>query len=252
MLKNILIQVIQNPLYMTASLISVITHRFIIAYLPSYIGIKPGIYNSFIYGFLREALLLIAASLFMAGIGSLLKKITNKGTAGPGDFIEGISNYFSKVLKINLLIFVLSLFGFSAIVKPNMIMGFMLPMFTFNFHSAVILLLSPFFILWYPAMFLDDFGVIESIKKAISIGTKAYLKLVLAVFIPLIPLFIHAGYHDFLRSLNTYPTINVFSAGYYMIFSVVFILSLYALLYIFKVYHLSEKTSSSNQSEGRG
>jgi hypothetical protein len=238
MLRDILIQVIQNPLYIVISLISVITRMLIIAYLPSYISIRTGIYNPFILGFLRETLLLIVASLFVAGIGGLLKCCIYEGSMGLGDFFEGIRKYYTKVLKMNLLIIVFSLFGFAAIGKPNMIMGFIPPALALNVYSTLVLSLSPFFVLWYPAMFLDDLGVIDSIKKAISIGVKAYIKLLLAVFIPLIPLYIYTGYHVLLSFLKTYSTINVFSAEYYMLFSVVFMLSLFAQLYIFKVYHL--------------
>lgn len=245
MLQNIIIPVIRNPVYIIASLISVLVYRLIyfqlIFYLIFYININPGFYGALIFGFIRETLMLIIATLFMAGIGCALKKITTEGASKPCDLIEGINRYFFRVFKVNLLIFVLSLIGISLIIKPNLIMGLILPSATIRTNVLIGLIVAPFLVSWYPAMFIDDLGAIESIKKALSIGVKAYLKLVFAVFIPLAPSFIYAGYYAFPRSTDIYAsTASVFSVGYYVFFGASAILSLFALFYIFKIYYKTQ------------
>ena len=37
-------------------------------------------------------------------------------------------------------------------------------------------LISPFFVLWYPAMAMDNLGIIDSIKTALMTGKKLFYK----------------------------------------------------------------------------
>ncbi len=80
-------------------------------------------------------------------------------------------------------------------------------------------------------MFFDNAGVSNSIGKALVLGKQVYAKLLLPIFIPLLPSLIYAGY------LGDAYWGNTLIIGYYILFGITYILSLFALLYRFKLYH---------------
>lgn len=231
MFSSIVVPVIRNPVFIMASLIFAIIYGFMPSFLSSLFDI-----SGFNLGFilLRESFFLVTAAFFMAGTGYLLKNIVSEGTAGCFDFIEGVRLFFSKVLLINLLITMLRIFGgpIALIFRPNMLMGAHLPLMSFGLYIILILvfIVSPFFVLWYPAIFIEKTGIAEIISKAIITGKKAYLKLLLSVLIPLLPSFFYLGF------TSGYVG-SIFSAGYYFLFGTTFILSLFAMPFMFKIYN---------------
>ncbi len=117
MYASLIVPVIRNPIYAIAGLIFVITYN----YMPHLLFPSGGPSLAL----LRASSMLIVASVFMAGIGNLLKCIIREGAPGSGDFIEGVRLYFSRVLKVNLLIFIISLLmrSFALVFKPSIMMG---------------------------------------------------------------------------------------------------------------------------------
>ncbi len=231
MYSSIIVQVIHNTIYAIIGLIFVITYN----YIPSSDILFPSGTRIVLFAS-RTVFVLLTVSIFMAGIGNLLKYIIREGASGPGDFIEGIRLNFSRVLKFNILIFIVSLFLVPAalIFKPSMMMGLFLTEVLFNYiNFAIIVLISPFFVLWYPAMVMDNLGIIDSIKTALMTGKKLYYKLLPPVFVPLVPSLLYQGY---ISLIDRAYGINIFSYSYYILFGTTFVLSLFAMLYIFKIY----------------
>lgn len=228
MYSSIIVPVIRNPLYTVAGLIFVITYSFIphLLFPPGTSMVSPSVIGKAVF-------VLVAVSVFMAGIGNLLKYIIRGVAPGPGDFIEGVNLYFSRVLKVNLLILIISfLIGpFALIFRPSMMMGLSLTQILSSYNVAVIVLISPFFVLWYPAMFINNLGITDSIKKALITGKRLYPKLFLSVFVPLVPALLYLAYISLLNR-----GFNIFTYGYYFLFGTTFVISLFAMLYIFNIY----------------
>jgi hypothetical protein len=220
MLSDLVKPVIRNPVYVFVCLIFVVVSNAMANILFFQFNI--------ILRFMGIAVAVILSSVLMACIGNLLKQIHNVNMLRLSILVVGVRSYFLRLLGFNILISVIFLFVGPVVIpifKPLILMGG-----TPQTLSAILIsvLISPFFILWYPAMVLDNLGILQSIKKATTTGKKVYLRLALCVLISLLPFFFYIG----LVSLTGSESV----IGYYLSVVIVFIISLFSMVYLFDVY----------------
>jgi hypothetical protein len=226
MLSSVITPVIRNPVYVVISLIFVVVNEIVTYNLfsrASYSSPLPGLVIS-----------TIISSVFLSGNGNVLKQISIGSSCGLFDFVDGVRSYFLRILGFNLLIVLIVLFlGPLGVItfKPLILMGGVPSSISFALLSS---LCSPFFVLWYPAMVVENIGILNSINRATAKGKKLYIKLVLCIIISLLPFIIYFGYLSLTGSqivIGYYLTIE-----YYLTYGTAFILSLFSVLYLFKVY----------------
>ncbi|MGI6776973.1 MAG: hypothetical protein ACOX7R_02775 [Acetivibrionales bacterium] len=197
-------------------------------------------------------LLCAVGLLFFAGYGHMLSEAVVHGKSSLHGFLPGIKKFFVRVLVAALLqmaFYIGVTIAISIIMIPITIIFVVSsagdPMQSVSVIStifmAIIFLLMlfalPFVLLWYPAIFIDDINTIEALKKGARAGAKAYWKLVLAIFIIYIPLFVYFAIDNpFKIALqSTYGHIS-YSPAYYIFVVTVSLLSMVLLFYTFTVY----------------
>ena len=193
---------------------------------------------------LLSSLLIFIISLFIAsGIGNVIREATFSGRTSFSAFFSGIKIYFVRVLLAMLLIAGMVL-AFSILLGILTIPVTMLAamngsitpvaiMLIISIISIILVLIPiPFLLLWIPAMFLENTGVIHSLKLGARAGAKHYFRLFAGMFFLMIPAFIYfAAYYDEATSGQ------IFTVGYFLLMAVMTILSLIFYVYLFEVYH---------------
>ncbi len=193
--------------------------------------------------FLASLLIFIISLFFTSGIGNAVREATFSGRTSFSAFFPGIKIYFVRVLLAMLLITAMvfaasMLLGILTIPITMMTVmnGTTSPvalMLIISIVSVLLILIPmPFLLLWIPAMFLENTGVIHSLNLGAKAGTKNYIRLFVGILLLFIPEIIYfAFYYDEAASGH------IFTVGYFLLMAVMMILSLVFYVYLFEVYH---------------
>lgn len=188
-------------------------------------------------------LIFVFSLLFISGFSSMIREAVFSGKTKLYFFFDGIKNYFGRVLLTVLLTAAIIIIGsilFGLLSIPFTIMAVANGTDSVYLISLVIMLIalilflipSPFFILWLPALFLEDTGVIRSLRLGVKAGTKNYWKLLLVSFLLILPQAVY-----FILNYNVMMSGSLFSTGYFVMIGVMAVLSLFYNIYIFVLYH---------------
>ncbi len=186
-------------------------------------------------------LMFILGLFFASGYGGMLREAVFSGKTKLHNFLNGIKHYFGRVLLCALLTSAIVIVGsilIGILSIPFTVIGFgtdsidLIVVMIMLITLLLVLIPSPFFILWMPALFLEDTGVFHSIKLGMKAGAKNYWKLLIATFLLILPQTIY--------SILNYTVIksgSLFTLEYFVLLGIMSVLSLFYSSYVFLVYH---------------
>jgi hypothetical protein len=165
----------------------------------------PATFEIIAYGIVMMKMLIASLIMFllglffMAGYGNLISEAVTHGETSITSFLPGLRKFFVRVLLAMLLLaafaiglsIVLSLIiipitVFLAINGSTSI--YMVSIISTLISLILVVFSSPFIILWYPAIFIDNLGIIQGLKSGARVGVKSYWKLIVAMLIICIPI----------------------------------------------------------------
>lgn len=201
--------------------------------------------NTFIM-FLTSLVMGILGLIYFTGYSNMIAQAVTAGKTSIGSFFPGIKHFFGRLLLATLLMF--SMFvGFSiilsiAIIPVTMMLTFSnqgdpvvaatnLTLIITPFISLCVIAVIPFIILWLPALFIDDTGVIDSMKRGMKAGVKNYGILMLWTAIVYLPAFIYT-----MMNMGAAQAGIIMAPGYIAMLLVSTILSLFYFIMIFILY----------------
>lgn len=157
-----------------------------------------------IFNFLKHTLgwwiiIGVIFTIFMSGWGNMIAHAVNTDKAAPGTFFKGINEFILRMLITNLLLIIICI-GFIIAITLISIPLFFIMESTVSSSGAVtigiiyglvialiFILLYPFFMLWYPAIFVDNIGIMEAFQRSVRTSKKCYWTLVLTLFVSALP-----------------------------------------------------------------
>ncbi len=255
MVKKTLQLLKQNPVLVLLYLgVQVITQLIMFLLYPktmSDFGITENAFDFQLYFLTLGKLLIviivvyIIGLLFYSGYGNMLREAILRGKAGWKAFGDGIASFFVRILLSSLLLGAMAV-GASIpmmiiaipIAVGTTLNGSMDGIIITPIITTIILdIVIPLILLWLPAIFIDDTGVIQGMKNGFRAGVKNYWKLLLLVLlisIPMIIIFV-------VNSPSTYSVAGtnetILSPGYYVISIIEGIFASLFIPYIFMLYH---------------
>lgn len=188
-------------------------------------------------------LIFIISLFFISGFNNMVREAVFTGKTKIYSFIDGIKNYFGRVILSVLLMVAI-------VVVASILLGILSIPFTIMAASngigsiytvtLVIMLVTlllflvpaPFLILWFPALFLEDTGLIRSLKMGAKAGAKNYWRLLLVTLLLVSPQMIYT-----LLNYNVMMTGTIYNLGYFIMLGIMAVLSLIYNIYTFVVYH---------------
>lgn len=189
-------------------------------------------------------LLMFGISLFfISGFCNMIREAVFSGKTKLSSFIDGIKNYIGRVCLCVLLTAALILIG-SVLVGilsiPITIIVTMNGNGTVIFVTMIIMLVtlalvvipSPFLVLWMPALFLENAGVIQSLRLGAKAGAKNYWRLLVVTVLLILP---QAAYSIF--NYNVIMSGSIYSFGYFILLGVMTVVSFLYNIYIYVLYH---------------
>jgi len=192
---------------------------------------------------LAAFLMFVIGLFFVSGFGNMIRAAVISGKTQVSSFLTGIKLFFVRILLSVLLIFAIVLAAsvllgvisipFTMIAVMN---GVSSPITFVMIIMAITLLLilipTPFVMLWLPAMFLENTKVFQGLKLGAKAGAKNYWRLILATTLLFIPEIIYMIFN-----YDIAATGRIFTLGYFILIAVMGILSLIFYVYIFELYH---------------
>lgn len=181
--------------------------------------------------------------LFISGFGNMIAEAIQYGKTSAASFIPGLKKYFVRIMLSGLLMTAIS---FAFLMILSFIMIFIGAFITIangatNTYSTGIILAFiimfldmaslPFIILWIPSIFIDDSGVIQSLKNGLNAGIKNYKKLIEAIFILYIPVFANV-----LMNQNSMTNGSIFSLSYFVWMVIEAIIAIIIVPIIYMIY----------------
>ena len=182
--------------------------------------------------------------IFNSGYGYMTAEAVYNGKTSAQSFLKGVKKYGVRVLLTTLLLTAMS-FGVSIIIWILMFL-FMMLSFVLGIlgnHllmtgivtivlSFLVILLVPFVLLWSPAIFIDDIGVIQGLKNGWRAGLKNYWRLFVALLLFYIPVGIAAASNSFASSNG-----DILTPGYWVACIIMAFISVLLMPYLFMVYY---------------
>lgn len=180
---------------------------------------------------------------FVSGYGGMLREAIFSGKTKYRFFVNGIKNYFGRVLLSVLLTAAILLLGsvlIGLLSIPFTLMGavngtgsiYLISLAIMLITLLLVLIPSPFFVLWIPALFLEDTGVIRSMKLGMKAGAKNYGKLLLATFLLILPQSVYS-----VLNFTVIQSGSLFTLEYFILVGVMAVFSMFYNIYVFIVYH---------------
>ena len=269
MLRKVLQLIKNNPVIILCHAAYLVINVLVLLFLyPKSFGVdtymKEGAFDYSLYMTAMRNMLILAllmfifSLLFISGYNSIVREAVLSGKTKLIFFLDGIKNYFGRVLLSALLTTAIIIVGsvlLGIVSVPFTIMAaskgigsvYLVSMVIMLVTMFLILIPSPFLVLWFPALFLEDTAVIRSLKLGAKAGYKNYWKLLLATLLLILPQVIYSvlNYNVMLRG-------SLFSVGYYILLAVMAVLSLLYNIYLFILYHeySTELVSILRQEEG--
>jgi hypothetical protein len=190
--------------------------------------------------FICALLMYVLGLLFYSGFGNMMTEAVMDGKTSANSFLPGIRNYFGRILLASLLLIAFSI-GFSIVISivtvPIMLLSARnesvnsLSLIISIISSLVVVLVSPFFLLWCPSIFIDDTGMIQGLVKGAKAGVKNYWKLLLILLILYIPVVA-----NIIFSFKSIENGNIFTPGYLIIGLLTVIISFVSFPIFFLIY----------------
>jgi hypothetical protein len=204
------------------------------------------------------ALISILGLLFFAGYGNMITEAVVQGKTSINSFLPGLKKYFVRVLLAMLLLIAFSV-GISVvlsimIVPVTLIMMvhgaesiYSVSIITTSITTALVCVTSPFIILWFPSIFIDDIGVIQGLKNGAKAGVKNYWKLLLVILLLCIPTFTNV-----MINFNKVSRGIIFTPSYYIILILLSMISIVILPAIFILYNDNVNKFNNNNWNNYG
>lgn len=187
--------------------------------------------------------------VFFAGYGKMMADAVVGGKTFIAAFTEGIKKFFVRVLLAALLLLAFYL-GFAIVMGIVMIpVSIMLTMGSAGDPTAAAAVIGvgsslivmvigifvvPFVLLWYPAIFMDDVGVMEGLRRGAKAGVKSYWRLVTALFVLYIPSILYTIAN--FSNMAAFSRGNIFTPGYIAMCLISSIIGLVFIPFIFVAY----------------
>jgi hypothetical protein len=254
MLKKTMQLIKSNPIiiifYVVYLAISVL---LMLALYPKSFGVdtytKNGMFDYSLYlvtmrNILIAVFILFILSLFyISGFYNMLREAIFTGKTKASSFLSGIKIYFGRVfLSVLLTIVIVVVFSIllGILSIPFTIMAattgnvsiYAMTMVIMLVTLVLVLVPAPFIVLWLPALFLEDTGVIRSLKLGVKAGAKNYGRLILATLVLVLPQAIYS-----ILNYNVMMKGTIFSTGYFILLGVMAVLGLIYNNYLFVIYH---------------
>lgn len=210
---------------------------------------KNGMFDYSLYlvtmrNILIAVLLIFILSLFyISGYCNMLREAIFTGKTKASSFLTGIKIYFGRVFLFILLTIVVVIL-FSILVGmlsiPFTIMAvtsgtvsiFTTTMAIMLVTLILVLIPTPFIALWLPALFLEDTGVIRSLKLGAKAGVKNYWRLLLTTLLFVLPQTVYT-----ILNYNLITKGTIFSTGYFILLGIMAVFGLIYSTYLFMMYH---------------
>lgn len=210
---------------------------------------RNGRFNYFLYmttmrNILVSLLIIFALSLFyISGFNNLIREAIFSGKTRASSFLEGIRTYLGRVVLFMLLmvaiVTVISVF-MGIISIPFTIMAASSGSFSSYGITRVIMVVTmilmilptPFISLWLPSLFLEDTGVIQSLKLGAKAGVKNYGRLLLATLLLIAPQMVYS-----VLNISRMQNGPLYTPGYLILFGVTAVMGLIYNIYAFVIYH---------------
>lgn len=190
---------------------------------------------------------IVISIIFMSGYGNLLAKIVNNDKGSYKDFFKGINKFIARMVGAFLLVFLLAM-GLMIIISlisipiglilasQGAISEGMASIIMVLVIGGIILFIYPLFMLWFPAIFIDDKGVIESLRHGAAVGKKNYWTLILTTIIQSVPSVIFAIYDFMVNSANEAAPLNLSSPEYWANIIISTVVSYVIVVFSFVIY----------------
>lgn len=207
---------------------------------------------------LATFIMLLLGLFFMAGYGNMISEAVIHGETSITSFLPGLRKFFVRVLLAMLLLAAFAI-GFSILLSLIIIpitvflaingstSIYMVSIISTLISLILVVFSSPFIILWYPAIFIDDLGVIQGLKSGAKVGVKNYWKLILIMVILCIP-FVANVFLNF----NAMADGVIFTPSYIIILIIVSIISVVILPATFILYKENSNIENMKNNQEQG
>ncbi len=254
MLKKTLQLIKTNPLIVICYTIYLVFSILLIYFLyPKSFGVgtytQGGVFDYSLYMvtmrnmLIAVALIFILSLFFISGYGGMTREAVLSGKTKLFYFLDGIKNYFGRVLLSALLTGAVVIVGsilLGLLSIPFTIMAvangtnsiYIMTMVIMLVTLILVLIPTPFVALWLPAMFLEDTSIMRSLKFGAKAGAKNYFRLLIVSIILILPQVIYSilNYSHILRG-------TLFSVEYFILLGIMALTSMIYNIYLFIVYH---------------
>lgn len=194
---------------------------------------------------LASLIVYIIGLVFISGFGNMIKEAVLQEKVPGAAFLSGIKKFFVRNLLATLLLLAFSI-GYSIIVSILVIiitlttqLIYAMAIFIPILSIFLVMIAIPFVILWFPAIFIDDIGVIRGLTKGAKAGAKNYWRLLLLMLVMYVPI---VG--NMIFNYESMTSGVIFSLGTNISYILTAAITIFALPYIFIVYN--EYYNSSN------
>jgi len=224
----------------------------------------PATFNFVAYGIIMMKMLLasfimfLLGLLFLAGYGNMISEAVIQGETSIASFLPGLQKFFVRILLAMLLLAAFAI-GFSIVLSLIIILFtvflaingstsiYIASIISTSISLILVVFSSPFIMLWYPSIFIDNLGVIQGLKSGAKVGVKNYWKLILVMVILGIPI-----------AANTFLNFNsmadgvIFTPSYIIILIIVSIISIVILPATFILYKENSNIVNMKYNQEQG
>lgn len=193
-------------------------------------------------------LIMVVSVLFTSGYGSMIGAAVKHGKCRFKDFFLGIDCFLGRMM------FYFVLFSFMAAsfllliavaVFPILLAGSVGGIKNVGLVSAFLTvgtgllgsLIYPSVMLWFPAIFIEDTGVTEGLKKGFVASRKCYWNLVVTTFVSILPSVIYTIASMVMNGSAVANSSSGLTIGYIIDIAASVIVSFFIFIYIFVVYY---------------
>lgn len=191
--------------------------------------------NAMIRLLLASFLLYIMGVLFISGFGNMIKEAILQEKTSVSFFLPGIRKYFVRNLLSSLLMaafimgyaIILSILTIIIALSLGQTASLFIPIFTI----LLVLIAIPFVILWSPAIFIDDIGVIRGLSKGAKAGANNYWRLFLLIIVMNLP-----TVGNIIINYNSTPSVEIFNPSMIITYILSAAITIFVIPYLFMVY----------------
>lgn len=192
-------------------------------------------------------IIMIVFILFMGGYGNMLATAIKTGKCTLKDFLRGLNYFLGRMLWAFVLVFLLAMLFFLIVIVaafPILMassvggirnLGLLAALLTAG-AGVFAVFIYPAIMLWYPAIFIDDTGVIEGLKRGVTASRKCYLKLAVTTFVSILPSTLYTTITSIISGASYGRVEMGVTAGYMVSIAVSVVISFFIFVYLFVIY----------------